>query len=86
MPRQMSYDRVCCPRAQMACHALHCPAVCDVHWLREHPTRDVIRPCEFSKVHDGMPRVTSSYHVYNIRDMMECDAQRHPTMCAVQGP
>ncbi len=69
----------------MACHA-------DVDWscvlskATWHAINDVIRPCMLSKVHDGMPRPTSSICVCNINSRMACHTRRCPTMCPIQGP
>ena len=59
MQRPMSLDRVCCPKAMMACHARRCPFVIAAQGRLCHVTLDVIRPFVLFKGDDGMPRPTS---------------------------
>ena len=59
MPRSTSFDRVCCPKAVMACNALRRSIVLAVLGLWWHATPDVVRPCVLAKGADGMPHPTS---------------------------
>ena len=85
VPRPTLFDRVCCPKAMIACHARRCSTVFAVQrrWL--HFTPDVPRPCLLSKGSDGMPRPTSFNRVCGPRSMMAWHARRRPIVCAVQG-
>ena len=58
MPRPTSFDRVCCPKAVMACHALRRSIVFAVLGLLWHATPDIVRPCVLPKGGDIMARMT----------------------------
>ncbi len=49
MPCPTTSDRLCCPRAMMACHALRRPTVCAAQGRWWHSTLDVVRLCAQSK-------------------------------------
>ena len=58
MPRLTSFDRVCCPKAMLACHARRRSIVCAAQTSCLHATPDVVRPFVLPKGDDGMPRPT----------------------------
>ena len=84
MPHPTSFDRVCRPRAIMACHARRRSTVCAVKRRRCDATPDVVRPCVLRQGDDGMPCPTSFYRVYCPKALMECHARRRSTICATQ--
>ena len=55
MPHPTSFDRVCCPKAVMSCHARRSPTVCAAQGQWCHAMPDVLRPCVLSKGGDVMP-------------------------------
>ena len=81
--RPTTADRLCCPRAMMACHARRRPTVYAVKGRRWHATPDVVRPCVLQKGEDGMPRQTPFDRVCP-KAMMACHARRRSTVCAAQ--
>ena len=74
MPCMMSFDRVCCPKVMMACHAQGRSTVCAVQRQGWHVTPDVVRPCVLSKGGDVMPRPTSFDCVCCLKAIMACHA------------
>ena len=82
--RPTTADRLCCPRAMMACHARRRPTVYAVKGRRWHATPDVVRPFVLPKGDDGMPRPTSLERVCCPKAMMTCHARRRSTVCAAQ--
>ena len=76
MSRPTSYDRVCCPKAMISCHAQCRSTVCASQMRWWHATPDVIQPCVLSKGSDVMPRPTSSDCVCCPRAVMACHARR----------
>ena len=70
--RPTTADRLCCPRAMMACHARRRPTVYAVKGRRWHATPDVVRPCVLQKGEDGMPRPTPFDRVCCPKAMMAC--------------
>ena len=84
MPRPMSLDHVCRPRAMMACRARRCSTVCAAQRRCLHATPDVVRLCVLPKGDDGMPRPTSFDSVCFPKAMMACHARRCLTVCAVR--
>ena len=76
MPRPTSLDRVCCPKAMMACHARRRSTVCAAKRRRWHATPDVVRPCVLPKGDDGMPRPTSFNRVCCPKMLMASHARR----------
>ena len=81
--RLTSFDRVCCPRAMLACHARHRSTLCGVQGLRRHATPDVFLLFVLSKGDDCMPRPTLSDYVYTPRAKMECHARHRSFLCVV---
>ena len=55
MPRPMSFDCVCCPRAVMSCHARRLPTMRAVQGRGCHATPEVVRSFVLPKGDDGMP-------------------------------
>ena len=84
MPRPTSFDRVCCPKAVMACHARCRSTLFAVHGLLWHAPPDVVRSCALSKEGDVMPRSTSFDRVCFPKAMLACHARRRLTVCAAQ--
>ncbi|MBQ2124130.1 MAG: hypothetical protein II200_09145 [Bacteroidaceae bacterium] len=80
--RPTTADRLCCPRAMMACHARRRPTVYAVKGRRWHATPDDGRPSMLSKGEDGMPRPTSFDRVCCKKAKMACHARRRSTVCA----
>ena len=59
MPRRTSFDRVCCPRAVMSCHARRRQTVCAVQGRLCHATLDIAdRVC--------YPRAVMSCHAQRL--------------------
>ena len=101
MPRPTSFDRVCCPKAMIACHARRRPTLCAVQRRRYHASPDdAVRVC--------CPRALMSCHARHCRpcvqskggNFMPCPTLTTvclskgvdfmprltlPTVCAVQG-
>ena len=85
MPRPMSFDRACRPRAVMSCHARRRSTVCAIQRQRCHATSDVVPPCVVPKGDDGMARLTSFDRLCCLKVVMSCHALRRTTVCIVQG-
>ena len=74
MSRPTSFDRVCCPKAMMACHA-RCRSIVYVVQRRGwHVTPDVVRPFVLPKGDYGMLCPTSFDRVCCPKVMMACHA------------
>ena len=84
MPRPTSFDRVCCPKALMACHVRCCSTLFAVHGLLWHAPPDVVRSCVLPKEDNGMPRPTSFDRVCCTKAVMSYHARRISTVCASQ--
>ena len=74
MLRPMSFDRVCCPKAVMACHARCRSIVFAVQGLLWHALPDVVRSCVLPKGDDGMPSPASFDRVCCTKAVMSCHA------------
>ena len=74
MSRPTLFDRVCCPKAVMACHALRRSTLFAIHGLLWHAPPDVVRSCVLPKGDDGMPRPTSIDCVCCTKAVMSCHA------------
>ena len=85
MPRSTSFDRVCFPKAIMACDTRRRSAVCAVQTRLCHATPDVIIPCVLSKGGFCHATLDVADRVCSPRAVMSCDARRRSTMCVVQG-
>ena len=92
--RPTTADRLCCPRAMMACHARRRPTVYAVKGRRWHATPDVVRPCVLQKGEDGMPRPTSfdrvccpkAYFAVHARSAQAFADAAWPRTCCVRRP
>ena len=84
MPRLTSFDRVCCPKAMLACHARRRSTICAALRRLWHTTLDVVQPCVLPKGDNGMPRPTSFDQLCYPKAMMACHARRSSTVCAAQ--
>ena len=84
MPCLMMFDRVCCPKVMLACHARRRSTVCAVQRRSWHVTPDVVRPCLPSMGYYGMPRPMLFDCVCCPKAIMACHARRRSTGCAVQ--
>ena len=92
--RPTTADRLCCPRAMMACHARRRPTVYAVKGRRWHATPDVVRPCVLPKGDDGMPRPTSldrvccakAYFAVHARSAQALADAAWPRTCCVRRP
>ena len=84
MPHPTPSDRLFCPRAKMACHARHPLTVCAVQGILWLSTPDIVQTYVQYKG-DGMPHPMSSDRVCFPKGIIECQAQHHPCVCAVQG-
>ena len=59
MSRPTLFDRVCCSKVVISCHARRLSTVCAALRRLWHATPDVVRPCMLPKGDNGMPRPTS---------------------------
>ena len=92
--RPTTADRLCCPRAMMACHARRRPTVYAVKGRRWHATPDVVRPCVLQKGEDGMPRQTpfdrvccpKAYFAVHARSAQAFADAAWPRTCCVRRP
>ena len=75
MPRPTSFDRVCCPRAMMACHARRGSTMCAVQRRCCHATPDIVRPSVLPKGGEVMPRLMS----FDCVQSKGSDVMPHPT-------
>ena len=84
MPRRMSFGRVCCPKAMMACHARRRSIVCAVkRWCVIHDRRNLtVCPYQGRLCH-ATPDIVISY----VQSMGGSIMPRLtlPTVCSVQG-
>ena len=85
MPRPMSSDRVCCPRAMISCHNWRCMIVSAVQGRDGISTVEIIWPCVLTMVDDGMARLTSSDRLLYLRAMINAtpDVVRPCVCCTI---
>ncbi|TMW82975.1 hypothetical protein EJD97_003530 [Solanum chilense] len=71
----------------MTCHTQCHATVCVSQRPCWHATPYVVRSCALSKANcdDGMPRPTSSDHVFIPMAITACNTRHIPTLCAAQG-
>ena len=84
MLRVTSSYPVCYPRAMMTYHSWRRLKVCVVQYRCVITTLDIVQLYLLSKVHDGMPRMTSSVYVWCSRAMIACHARRRALVSVVQ--
>ena len=70
MPRPMSSDRVCCPRAMISCHNWRSMIVSTVQGRDGIAMVDIIWPCLLTMGDDGMARPTSFDRLCYLREMI----------------
>ena len=76
MPCPTSFDRVCFPKAMMACHTRGRSSVCNVQRRRCHASHNIVRSCVLPKGGDVVPRPTLSDCLCCPRAVMSCHARR----------
>ena len=80
MPRPTSFDRVCCPKAMMACRARRRSTVCATQRRWWHATAYIVRPYVLPKGDYGMTRLTLFDRICRPKVMMACHALRRTSM------
>ena len=85
MSRLTSSNREFYRRAMITCYTRRHLSMCVVQGRPWHSIPNIVRPCVMPKDHDGMPRLTQSYHVCCPRAMISCHAWCHPTVCEKLG-
>ena len=85
LSRLKSFNRVCCPKAVMSCHA-QCSLTVEASQGRLfHATPNVVQLCLRSKGYNGMAFPTSFDSVCCQKAMIACHARLCFTVCCVQG-
>ena len=79
-----SFDRVCCPKAVMSCHAQRSQTICAAQGRLFHASPDVVIPCLLSKggyvmPHPALPTVCA----VQVGDVVSRPTL--PTVCVVKG-
>ena len=81
MPRPTSFNRVCCPKAMMACHVRRHSTVCSPRAVMScHARPNLVRPCVQSKGSDIMPRQTSFSRLCFPKAMIAYHARHRSTV------
>ncbi len=81
MPLLMSSDYVWCARSMQEWYARYNSIVCAFQGLLWQATPHVVWSCVFSKVYDGIARLTSSDPSYSPRAMMVCQVEVSDRVC-----
>ena len=84
MPRSMSFDRVCCPKAVMSCHARPCRLYVLFKGSDVMPRPDVANRVCCPRAGMSFHGPTSSDRVCSQRAVMSCHARCRSTVCAIQ--